>query len=218
MKIAIDCRYLGMSGIGKYLSGILENLDFEKNDYTLVGRKEKLTEIKQNFSPAYCEDSPFSLKGLFRFPSKRVNECDVFLTPNFLIPYGIKCKIFSTIHDVVFLDIKECNNGYFDYRIKKHLLKRALACSEKVFTVSNFSQERIIHYFPKHSNKIIISGCSVTKDIIEYENPNGQIDKEEILLYVGNIKKHKGLRILLDAYERIKKENRHYRLQIIGNA
>ena len=45
MKIAIDCRYLGGSGIGRFLKGILDNLDFNKNDYYLIG-KEKDIQLK----------------------------------------------------------------------------------------------------------------------------------------------------------------------------
>ncbi len=33
MKVAIDCRYLGKSGIGRVCQGILENLDFDKEKF-----------------------------------------------------------------------------------------------------------------------------------------------------------------------------------------
>ena len=42
MKIAIDCRYLGRSGIGRVTEGILENLDFSQNEYWLIGKRASL--------------------------------------------------------------------------------------------------------------------------------------------------------------------------------
>ena len=41
MKIAIDARY-GLSGIGRFLMGILDNLDYDKNEYYLFGKEEVL--------------------------------------------------------------------------------------------------------------------------------------------------------------------------------
>lgn len=42
MKIAIDCRYIGKSGIGRVLEGFLDNLDFSRDEYCLIGDKSKL--------------------------------------------------------------------------------------------------------------------------------------------------------------------------------
>ena len=36
MKIAIDARYIGKSGIGRVIEGILDNLPYEKNEYYLI--------------------------------------------------------------------------------------------------------------------------------------------------------------------------------------
>ena len=47
----------------------------------------------------------FSVKELLFFPVKEINKCDVYFSPNFNIPMGISIPIFSTVHDVVFLDI-----------------------------------------------------------------------------------------------------------------
>ncbi len=47
MKIAIDCRYLGKSGIGRVCQGILENINYEDNQYYLIGNPDKLIEYKK---------------------------------------------------------------------------------------------------------------------------------------------------------------------------
>ena len=63
-KIAVDCRYLGMSGIGRFLEGILQNLNFLEYDFYLIGKKENVVKYKNCY---YIFDftNPFSIKGNF---------------------------------------------------------------------------------------------------------------------------------------------------------
>ena len=59
MKIAIDCRYLGKSGIGRVCRGILDHLDYAADEYYLVGNAAELAP----YSPAHIiedETDPFS--------------------------------------------------------------------------------------------------------------------------------------------------------------
>lgn len=211
MKIAIDCRYLGLSGIGRFLESILDEFDFECNTYYLIGKLDKT----KKYSPAiYIEDnnSPFSIKGLLKINKKIINSCDVFFTPNFVIPYGIKTRIVSMLHDIIFMDHKEWNKNFIDTLEKKILLNRGLKVSDKVFTVSNFSKERIIYYYPKYRDKISFSYPGVTSKFINrFDNSH----KEEYIIYVGNVKKSKGLAVLLEAFEKIKDSN--LKLYIVGD-
>lgn len=208
MKIAIDCRY--KSGIGRYLEGILENMDFTKNEYFLIGSKEKLDTFNGTFTPVYCDLSPFSAKGLFKFPTKIINRCDVYFTPNFIIPYGIKIPIYSTIHDVIFLDDKSTVNSKIDYLLKRHLLRRCAKKSIKIFTVSNFSKGRILKHLKYKSENIVITYNSVSNTV---SNFNETFEKENLLVFVGNVKKNKGLGVLLDAMSLLD----DYKLKIIGS-
>lgn len=195
-KIAIDCRYLGMSGIGRFLEGILENLDLNKNQYTLIGKKEKIEKYK-NCKYLINDSSPFSIKGIINF-NKEINDYDIFFTPNFIIPYGVKIKCITVLHDIIFLDMPKVNGSFLEKMLKKHLLKRCVRMSQTVFTVSKFSKNRICHYFKNVESKVIYSYQGVAKQFKEYNEIH---EKENYMVYVGNIKKHKGLNILLRAYE-----------------
>ena len=110
MKIAIDCRMIGSGGIGSYISALLPYF-INRYKCVLLGNKKDLEKFEnnQNVSIIECNIKTFSLKELFLFPKnilKKINECDVYYTPYCNIPSGIKIPIYSTIHDVVFLDIK----------------------------------------------------------------------------------------------------------------
>lgn len=214
MKIAVDCRYLGKSGIGRVCEGIIDNLDYSAHTFYLIGSKSKL----QKYSDAVIvedESNPYSKKGLVKFNKKRINkECDCIIIPNFLIPFGIKIPVHSVMHDLIFLDVKETVNGKIDYLIKKTLLKRCMKKSKTIACVSNFTKSRCEYYFKKYSNKCYVNYNGLSKDLIEYAKTHKAEKKENTIIYVGNIKRHKGLHTLLEAFSKV--DDPTMKLKIIG--
>ncbi len=214
MKIAIDCRYLGKSGIGRVCEGIIDNIDYTEHSFYLIGNRNKL----EKYSQAVIIDDgtdPYSKKGLFKFNKKRINkECDCLIIPNFIIPFGIKIPVHSVMHDLIFLDVRETVNGKIDYFIKKTLLKRCMKKSKTVACVSGFTKSRCIHHFKKYAKKCYVNYNGLSKDIIEYGNNHSCSKKENTIIYVGNVKRHKGLNILLEAFASA--EDPTLKLKIIG--
>lgn len=203
MRIAIDCRYLGKSGIGRLCEGLLDNLDYSAHSFYLVGNPERL---KKYDGAIIIEDdtNPFSKKGLFSFNKNRVNaECDALIIPNFIIPIGIKIPVHTVMHDLIFLDIKESVNGKFDYAVKKYLLKRCMKKSKSIACVSEFTKSRCEHYFRKYAAKCYVNYSSIGKDLIEYGNTHSVAEKTNTVVFVGNVKRHKGLDKLLVAFSLI---------------
>lgn len=214
-KIAIDCRMINNSGIGTYLREILPYLLETQNKFLLIGNKEKLKEFLkyENTEILECNIKIFSLQELFLFPIRKINQCDVYYSPNFNIALGIKIPIYLTIHDVIFLDMPELTSK-LGYIIRKFYYKLAYKKSEKIFTVSNFSKKRIEEYLGKEK-KIIVTYNGVSKYILE--KPNEEYIKKDYIIFVGNIKKHKGLKTLLKAFELVKEWNKELKLVVVGN-
>lgn len=209
MKIAIDCRYLGKSGIGRVCRGILDNLDYQVNEYYLIGNKKELS----NYNATIIEDlsDPFSPKGLLTYDKKLNSVCDIYLTPNFIVPFGIKIPIYSIIHDLIFLDLKKMTKGVVDKLIKKYLLLRCVKKSRKVFCVSEFTKNRCIHYYKKYANKFIVNYNGLSDSVLTYDKT---VEKRKgDLIFVGNVKPHKGLKTLVEAFNMLPDG---YTLKIIG--
>jgi glycosyltransferase involved in cell wall biosynthesis len=161
------------------------------------------------------DTDPFSKAGLLKFPKEINKECDICFIPNFIIPFGIKIPVYSIVHDLIFLDMKETTTkGFIDYKIKKTLFKRCFKKSKKIFCVSKFTINRAIHYFPKYKDKLILSYNGLSKEIIKYAKENEPKEKENNIIYIGNVKPHKGINILLDAFMMLPKGK--YNLKIIG--
>ncbi|MGN0730007.1 glycosyltransferase family 4 protein [Treponema sp.] len=190
MKIAIDCRMSGKSGIGTFLDGILPYFKSSGHELFLFGTEEGFP----------CNVKTFSVRELFFFPGrllKKINECDVYFTPYCNIPGGIKIPVFSTIHDIVFLDVKGlCGKAGIIGR--KFFYRRAVKKSAGIFTVSNFSRERIKSAL-KCTKKITV----VYNGLPAYmEGKRLSVKKDSTIIFIGNIKRHKGLSVLLEAFEK----------------
>ena len=214
MNIVIDCRYLGMSGIGRFLRNIISNIDFKKNNYIMWGKKKDI-KCFENLEYIIDEISPFSSKSMFTKAVHEINKNDALFTPNFIIPFGVRVNIYSVIHDMILLDIPELNKNFLEYKIKRYLYRRCLRKSTKIFTVSKFSKDRIVNIFPKYKSKIEfhyqgVNQIFLNRKPIEY--------KHNCIIFVGNIKKHKGLSTLIDAFEKIRTVDSSYILYIVGDS
>lgn len=214
-KIAIDCRMINSSGIGTYLKGILPYLLGTNNKFLIIGNKEELQKFLkyENVEFQECNIKIFSIKELINFPIEQINKCDIFYTPNFNIPLGIKIPIYLTIHDIIFLDMPELTSK-IGYYLRKFYYKLAYSKATKIFTVSNFSKKRI-QYFLGTQKEIIVTYNGISDYILKDSNEN--YIKKDYLIFVGNIKKHKGLKILLKAFELLKRDGSNLKLMIVGN-
>lgn len=219
MKLAIDCRMLGSGGIGSYLAALLPFF-VKEYECTLFGNCELIKKYagEENYSVVECQVPTFSLKEMFAFPEnlkRLINSCDFYYTPYCNIPGGIKIPIFSTIHDVVFLDVPGLS-GKLGTIARKWFYQHALNKSHKVFTVSNFSKERIQSHLRTKQNQIVTTYNALPQWF--YQDVNNSVQKENYILFVGNIKKHKGLNTLLDAFKIILSKEINTKLMIVGNS
>jgi glycosyltransferase involved in cell wall biosynthesis len=84
-----------------------------------------------------------------------------------------------------------------------------------IFTVSKFSNDRISFYFKKWSNKLSYCYNGTDEYFKTFENLPA-LKKENYILYVGNIKEHKGLKTLLEEYD-ILKQKSNLKLYLVGD-
>ncbi len=215
--VVIDSRYFGKSGLGQANKHFL---DYAPKGYeiTIIGSESVLKPLYPNFKIINDCSNPFSKKGLFfsKDAAKAIKEADAFLSPAYMLPFNTKNKNTATIiHDCVFFDVPDICNGKLDLLIRKFFYRRALRKSKWVFTVSNFSKERIQAIFG-YDNAIALKN-GLPSDIIEYKKKEHAVEKKPYFIYVGNLKAHKGLDVLIDAFNLYKKSGGKSSLYIVGN-
>jgi len=219
MTITVDCRHINSrGGIEAYFKGILPFFLSSGASIFLLGDEKKIIQISGNSGAEilHCTIKPFSLRDTFAFPKsilKKINSGDIYYTPYFNIPNGIKVSVCSTIHDIIFLDMPNLvtKPGFW---IRLYFYKRAARLSKVIFTVSEFSKSRIKHFLGVTLDVINTSNAVNVPFQTNFKNIK---EKKKNIIFIGNIKKHKGLNILLDAFLQCRKEGLNYELVIVGS-
>jgi len=218
MTICIDCRMIDASGIGVYLRESLPWLLQSENDFLLLGNIGRLHcySSNENVKIIECGIKPFSLKELF-FPLKtarQINSANAYFSPYFNIPNFITIPVYTAIHDIIFPDMPELTSK-IGLAARMWFYRRAYKKSKKIFTVSEFSKSRIQRHLGA-KKPVIVTHSAIQPMFLEYRVKAHNIQKTQTIVFVGNIKKHKGLGILLDAFSLAKNEGLPHRLVIIG--
>lgn len=212
-SITIDARMINASGVGTVIKNVLPI--FEASfDVTLMGNKQALSEITSRY-PRYkilhTNASIYSIRtGLNPlFFSKS----DVLWVPHFNVPLFYRCKkMVVTIHDTYHLDyweemsvVKKIYAKFFYYRAVKK--------ADVVFVVSNFTRDKIFSYYPNiDKKKFFVTHLGVNDAFFPLPNP-----KRNYILYVGNVKPHKNLGVLLEAFHTLEKSIQStFPLYIVG--
>jgi glycosyltransferase involved in cell wall biosynthesis len=206
------------SGIGVYLRECLKWILDSPHRFLLLGSGKELEKTageRKNSAVLLCTVKPFSLRELCLFSPrilKKINAADLYYSPYFNIPGGIKIPAYTTIHDIIFPDMPELTSAA-GLRVRMWFYRRAFRHSAKIFTVSEFSKSRIEFY--SHGKVPVIVTYSAIQPYL-LESGNLLVPKKTFILFIGNIKKHKGLHVLLDAFLAARNEGLRYKLVIVG--
>jgi glycosyltransferase involved in cell wall biosynthesis len=220
MTIAIDCRMIEEgSGIGVYLRECLKWMLDSPHSFLLLGSGQKLEEAageRKHVRILGCTVKPFSIRELCCFGFgilKKINAADLYYSPYFNIPHGITIPIYTTIHDIIFPDMPELASPA-GLAARMWFYRRAFRHSEKIFTVSEFSKSRI-EFYSRGKVPVIVTHSAIQPHFLKRENLAAP--KKNFILFIGNIKKHKGLHVLLDAFLSAVDEGLQYELIIVGS-
>lgn len=214
-KICIDLRMWNSSGIGTYLQKVIPKLiqEMKNIDFVLIIKTEDNKKIKRLNLKAKIITSSAKIYSIYEqvwmiYAIKNIRP-DLFWSPHYNIPIFYFGKKIVTIHDVYHLaHIKEIS---FIKRIYAKLLFFFIknTCA-KVITDSEFSKEEIIKYAKIFSGKIKVIHLGAEQSITSRNEK-----KKNIILSVGNIKTHKNLKTLINAFKLIKDQISH-QLVIVG--
>jgi len=178
MKLLVDDRWFGATGIGRYAKEILQ--------------RAPPGNVIQNLSKTWAIKNPISplLLGL------EINRKspDLFWSPGFMPPMNSEFPYIVTVHDLIHLKYGTKFQTVYFNEVIRPLLKK----SRCVLTVSEYSRNEILNWTGLPPEKVV-SVYNAVSDGYTCEgtrfNPGFRY-----LLYVGNKRNHKNLQRLIIAF------------------
>jgi glycosyltransferase involved in cell wall biosynthesis len=231
VRIAIDARKLRDYGIGTYIRNLLRHLARldTHNEYVVLCRQEdcaSVAELGENFR-AVRERSPhYSIREQIAVPLElRRERADLFHAPHYVLPAMAPCPSVVTIHDCIHLRFPQYLPSRLGYTYARTALWVAAHRSARVLTVSEASKRDILEYFDVPPSKITVIYNAIDERFSEQPAADEVLRVKEryqlndpFILYAGNIKPHKNLERLIEAFHIIRKGELEYvKLLIIGD-
>jgi glycosyltransferase involved in cell wall biosynthesis len=213
MRVAIDIRKLRDYGIGTYVRNIVTQigrLDTD-NEYVLISRPEDLEFTKTlapNIRGVISTAGNYSVSEQFAIPSiVRREQADVFHAPHYVLPPLVSCPSVVTIHDCIHLMFPQYLPNRFAYTYARAFMWTATHRSAHVLTVSEASKRDILRFYRIPPDKITVAYNAIderfnrmpaAEDIARVKERFQLHDP--FVLYVGNIRPHKNIERLIEAF------------------
>jgi glycosyltransferase involved in cell wall biosynthesis len=231
VRIGIDARKLHDFGIGTYIRNILRelaNID-QTTEYVLFSRPEDTaiaSELGPNFRAVPTRAAHYSIGEQISIPlAVRRERLDLFHAPHYVLPALTPTRSVVTIHDAIHLMFPEYRSHRLSHAYAHASLWTAAHKSDRIFTVSEQSKRDILKFFKVPPDKIVVTPNAIDERFSVAPSEEHVVQTREryqlshaYLLYVGNIKPHKNLERLIEAFHLVREQGRpELELIIIGD-
>ncbi len=203
-RILVDCRMALSSGVGTYIRNIIPLIQKQAPyEFFFLGKREELSAFPwcgpgraAGFNtPLYSPLEHFVLYGLIR----RMKP-DLFWSPHYNAPLIGEVRRLTTIHDVFHISRENTEWGRLKKSYARSLLKAAMRRSARVLTDSAFTAEEMLRYGLPCADKARVVHLGVAPP----ESSSARLVPSHFL-FVGNVKPHKNLKRLIEAYAKARR-------------
>jgi glycosyltransferase involved in cell wall biosynthesis len=231
VKVAIDARKLHDFGIGTYIRNLLRHIARmdSTTEYVLLCQEPDLG-VSAHLGPNFrtvLEPSPnYSIREQIHVPWVLMRERpDVFHAPHYVLPPAVRCRSVVTIHDTIHLTFPQYLPNKLAYAYARGSMWAAVRHSHRILTVSEASKRDILRFFPMPPEKVVVVHNAIDErfsrepraEDVERVRERFQL-QQRFVLYVGNIKPHKNLERLIEAFHALRRgELDDLKLLIIGD-
>jgi glycosyltransferase involved in cell wall biosynthesis len=231
VRIGIDARKLQDFGIGTYIRNLLRELAKldRQTEYVLLTKPEHMDVAKtlgENFRAVPDSSGQYSIAEQISVPfAVRRERVDLFHATHYVLPALTPSRSVVTIHDCIHLMFPDYMRNRLGYAYARASLYTAAHKSDRIFTVSEQSKRDILKFFNVPPEKIVVTPNAIDDrfSVPPSEEHVMQIRERyqlshSYLLYVGNIKPHKNLERLIEAFHLVRSQGRsELELIIIGD-
>jgi len=231
VRVAIDTRKLHDYGIGTYVRNLVNELARQDDDaeYVLLcapGDVEELRALGPRFRPQVVRAGNYSVREQFSVPwalaRARVN---LFHAPHYVVPPLSPTRFVVTIHDCIHLRFPQYLPNRAALIYARAMMTRAARGSARVLTVSQASKDDIIEYLGVPAEKVEVIYNALDTRLASEPTPDEVANVRErflltapYILYTGNIKPHKNVDRLIEAFSLLRRDGfENVKLLIIGD-
>lgn len=212
-RIAIDARMIEMSGIGTYIQHLMGKgiYDIALGDEKLIRKYDQTVKVIPFYENIYSPGEQL------RFPYKKLKEekIDLIHFPHYNVPFFYHGRYVVTVHDLIHLKYPQYLKNNVARVYARALMKHAVNHADQILTVSECSRKDLMDYFDIPEKKITVTYnaadqrfcVQTSEEILAFKRKYHLDENKKIILYVGNLKPHKNLNILLEAYARLKDQS-----------
>ena len=232
MKVAIDARKLHDFGIGTYIRNLLRHLARidSSSEYVLLSAQADMgvaEGLGRNFRTVLEPSPNYSIREQIHVPWVLHREKpDVFHAPHYVLPPAVRCRSVVTIHDCIHLMFPQYLPNRAAYAYARGSMWNAARKADRILTVSEASKHDILRFFHVAPEKIEVVYNAIDERFWtvpseeEFERVRERYQlAHRFILYVGNIKPHKNLVRLIEAFDGLRRLGGYddVKLLIIGD-
>jgi glycosyltransferase involved in cell wall biosynthesis len=231
MRVAIDARKLHDFGIGTYIRNLLKQLAHIDSDteYVLLCSEADMgvaSTLGPNFRSVLERSPNYSVREQWHVPwALRRERPDVYHAPHYVLPLAVTSPSVVTIHDCIHLMFPQYLPNRRAYLYARAMMWTAARRADAILTVSEASKRDILRFFNVRPEKVVVVHNAIderfwippAEDDVARVRERYQLE-HGFVLYAGNIKPHKNLERVIDAFHEIRRgEFEELKLIIIGD-
>ena len=217
MRVAIDARKLHDYGIGTYVRNLITELARQDDDaeYVLLCNTadcEELGALGRRFQPRVVRAGNYSTREQWDIPwTLARSRVDLFHAPHYVVSPLTTCRFVVTIHDCIHLRFPQYLPSRAALTYARMMMGFSARRSQRVLTVSQASKDDILHYLriPASKVEVIYNALDTrlagepTADEVAHVRERFQLTAP-FVLYTGNIKPHKNVDRLIEAFSQLR--------------
>ena len=218
MRIAIDVRKLHDFGIGTYVRNLvrqLARLDHDTEYVLLCQRDDRglAGSLGENFRSVSEWSGNYSVSEQLMVPFNLARtRASLFHAPHYVLPPLTPCRSIVTIHDCIHLRFPQYLPNRLAYAYARGQFWTATRRARRILTVSEASKQDILRFFHVPEDKVTVIhnamdeqfGREPAEEAMLHVRERYQLP-ERFVMYAGNVKPHKNLERLIDAFMRLRR-------------
>jgi len=231
VRIGIDARKLHDFGIGTYIRNLLRQLARldRQTEFVVLCHpddREGLGSLGENFRPVPETSKNYSISEQIRIPLALMREqVTLFHAPHYVLPPLVPCRSVVTIHDCIHLMFPQYLPNRFALAYARTSIELAARRATRIMTVSESSKRDILRFVDVKPDKIDVIynafderfGVEPREEDVVRVRERYQLH-DEFVLYAGNVKPHKNLERLIEAFDLVRKRGLdRLKLVLIGD-